>query len=85
MTRGGEQHWGPVTNTVARGNTVRLTGAKSFGFGCYGGCTPGILTLRRNTISAGWYVGWADGTFRTVENRYRGELWFDLGPGDRMM
>ncbi|WP_193605888.1 right-handed parallel beta-helix repeat-containing protein [Nocardioides dongkuii] len=83
MTRGGAQVWGPVNGTVAERNRVRLTGAHSFGFGCYGGCTPRILTLRDNTISAGWYVGWVDGTFDSANNRYRGELWFDLGPGDR--
>ncbi len=85
MTRGAGQVWGPVVNTVAQGNTVSLTGAKSFGFGCYGGCTPEILVMRRNSISAGWYVGWADGTFRSSDNTYRGEVWFRLGPGDRAM
>ena len=85
MTRGAGQVWGPVYNTVVEANRVTLTGAKSFGFGCYGGCTPKILVMRGNLISAGWYVGWADGTFRTTGNTYRGELWFRLGPGDRMM
>lgn len=83
QTRGAGQHWGPVTGTIVDGNTVRLSGAKSYGFGCYGGCTPNILDLRRNTILAGWYVGWADGTFRSANNLFRGEIWFELGPGDR--
>jgi hypothetical protein len=82
MTRGAGQVWGPVIDTVAEGNTVRLTGEKSFGFGCYGGCTPTNLVMRGNTISAGWYVGWVDGTFTTTGNTYRGELWFPLGTGD---
>lgn len=82
MTRGPGQTWGPVVGTVAEHNTVRLTGAKSFGFGCYGGCTPKILTLRRNVIVAGWYAGWADGTFASAQNIYGGEIWFDLARTD---
>jgi hypothetical protein len=82
MTRGPGQVWGPVVDTVASGNTVRLTGAKSYGFGCYGACTPAHLVLSDNDIRAGWYVGWVDGTFTTTGNTYRGELWFPLGRGD---
>ncbi|MGV3564036.1 MAG: right-handed parallel beta-helix repeat-containing protein [Nocardioides sp.] len=82
MTRGPGQVWGPVVDTVATGNTVRLTGAKSYGFGCYGACTPAHLVLSDNDIRAGWYVGWVDGTFTTTGNTYRGELWFPLGRGD---
>lgn len=82
MTRGAGQVWGPVRDTVAAHNEVRLTGAKSFGFGCYGGCTPTILTLRHNVIVAGWYAGWADGTFASSDNVYGGEIWFPLSPSD---
>lgn len=83
MTRGPGQVWGPVTDTVAERNTVALTGEDSFGFGCYGGCTASHLVMKDNTISAGWYVGWVDGTFTSTGNTYSGELWFPLGPGDR--
>lgn len=82
MTRGAGQVWGPVRDTIAEHNDVRLTGAKSFGFGCYGDCTPGILKLRHNVIVAGWYAGWTDGTFGSSDNVYGGEIWFDLSPSD---
>lgn len=83
MTRGPGQHWGPVTDTRAKKNTVTLTGDGSFGFGCYGKCTPQHLELKRNSISAVHYIGYVDGTFTTENNLYeRGELWFKLGPGD---
>lgn len=85
MTRGAGQTWGPVRGTVAEHNSVRLTGAHSFGFGCYGGCTPGILRLQRNILVAGWYVGTVDGRLATTDNLFRGELWFPLGPGDRVV
>jgi hypothetical protein len=84
MTRGAGQVWGPVTDTVAEYNDVRLTGAKSFGFGCYGGCTPSILALGHNTIVAGWYAGWADGTFASSDNVYGGEIWFLLSLTDSL-
>lgn len=84
MTRGPGQHWGPVVGTTATRNDVRLTGPGSFGFGCYGGCTATHLVMRDNTVSARRYVGWVDGTFASSGNVWSGEVWFPLGPGDRV-
>jgi hypothetical protein len=74
VTRGAGSELGPVRGTVARRNTVRLTGPSSQGFVCHAGCTPDLLTVEGNIIDVTWKVGHADGPIRERRNLYRGQL-----------
>jgi hypothetical protein len=84
VTRGAGSDLGPVLGTVARRNTVRLTGPSSQGFVCHAGCTPDLLTIEGNIIDVTWKVGHADGPIRERRNLYRGALAeFTLDPTSR--
>ncbi|RHW22787.1 hypothetical protein D0Z08_31080 [Nocardioides immobilis] len=58
ITRG-ESTFGPVRDTVATHNSVRLTGAGSKGVSCHPNCTAGILKIGSNVIQAA-DVGYAE-------------------------
>lgn len=51
ITRGASA-FGPVRDTVATHNSVRLTGARSIGVSCHPNCTQDILKLGSNVIQA---------------------------------
>jgi hypothetical protein len=74
VTRGARSELGPVRGTVARRNTVRLTGPASQGFVCHAGCAADLLTVEGNIIDVTWKVGHADGPIVERRNIYRGEL-----------
>lgn len=74
ITRGAESSWGPVLDTRADRNDVRLTGARSEGFVCHAGCSPRILTMTYNVVSAVRKIGYADGPFGGGHNRWLGGL-----------
>lgn len=63
VTRGAESGYGPVTGTRLYNNSIRLTGANSQGFVCHAGCSPEILRMRNNIVSAVKKTGYADGVF----------------------
>ncbi|MBD8869392.1 right-handed parallel beta-helix repeat-containing protein [Nocardioides donggukensis] len=84
VTRGGGSRHGPVLGTVARHNTVLLTGRRTEGFWCDGGCGTGVLRLTRNIIVSHGRIGYADGPFASRSNVYwQGSLETPLGRGDR--
>jgi hypothetical protein len=68
--RGAGSKWGPNLRTVAWNNTVYLTGAKSQGIVCTGGCAPDILDLRNNLIWTEWKAVYVDGQPREDHNLY---------------
>ena len=58
-TRGTGDYWGPVYGTVARHNSVRLTGKGSETFWCGGICGPKVLKLYDNILVAPARIGFA--------------------------
>ena len=81
VTRGGQDGYGPVANTRLLNNTVVLTGGRSQGFVCHGGCSGGVLMMRNNIIQAAEKAGYADGAFDEDYNFYGGGITqFPLGP-----
>lgn len=71
VTRGAST-FGPVRDTVATHNSVRLTGAGSKGISCHPNCTPGILQIGSNVIQAA-DVGYAeapDGSLAAISLGY---------------
>lgn len=80
-TRGADSEYGPVRRTIAEHNTVYLTGARSQGFVCHGGCELDLLRLRDNVIHAVWKVGYTDGPVDDGYGLYSGgDLQFTIGP-----
>jgi hypothetical protein len=73
VTRGAGSELGPVHGTVARRNTVRLTGPSSQGFVCHAGCDRHLLTLEGNIIDVSWKIGFADGPLVERRNLFRGQ------------
>jgi hypothetical protein len=88
VTRGPNDHYGPVWGTRAYNNSVYLSGSRAFGIICDGGCGPGILVLRNNIVWSEDIVGYADAAFAESNNLYwrangSPKVWFPLGPGSR--
>ena len=84
-TRGAESGYGPVRGTRLEHTTIHLTGDRSEGFDCHGGCNPAILRMRNNIVQAVQKVGFADGSFDEDHNLYwGGERRFRAGPHSRV-
>ncbi|WP_439381767.1 right-handed parallel beta-helix repeat-containing protein [Amycolatopsis lexingtonensis] len=86
VTRGGEDQNGPVTGTVFRNNSVRLSNAESEGFVCYGGCTNQTLKLTQNVVQAAMKVGYADIGWTATDHNvfYGGQRQFTPGATDKV-
>jgi hypothetical protein len=81
IMRGAKSPWGPTANTEVYHNTVYLTGARSEGLICYGGCSEAVLTARNNVFWAEHKAIYADGPFGESHNlfwRRGGDPWIDL-------
>jgi hypothetical protein len=86
VTRGAEDGNGPVTGTVFRNNSLRLSNAESEGFVCYGGCTNQTLTLTQNVIQAAMKIGYADDGWTATDHNvfYGGQRQFTPGATDKV-
>ncbi|GII63841.1 hemolysin [Sphaerisporangium krabiense] len=62
ITRGRGHGVGPVTGTLAAGNSVYLPGRHTIGVSCADGCSAKILRLRNNVVKVGGLVGFEDGS-----------------------
>lgn len=71
ITRG-ESAFGPVNDTVATHNSVRLTGRGSMGISCHPNCTPTILKIGSNVIQAAdaGYAEAPDGSLAKISTGY---------------
>lgn len=86
VTRGAEDGNGPVTGTVFRNNSVRLSNAESEGFVCYGGCTNQTLKLTQNVIQSAMKVGYADDGWTATDHNvfFGGQRQFTPGGTDKV-
>jgi hypothetical protein len=73
LTRGASDEFGPVQNTTVANVTLWLTGARSQGLVCYGGCTTELLTVR-NTIVVADQAVYVDGPFTDQSNLFSGTV-----------
>lgn len=81
VLRGAQSAWGPTANTEVYHNTVYLTGARSEGLVCYGGCSEGVLAAHNNVFWVEHKAIYADGPFSESHNlfwRSGGDPWLDL-------
>ena len=69
-TRGPNHRAGPNPGTEAYNNSVYLTGSRSVGVSCGGGCSASYLRLHNNIIWAENRIGSADGAFDEGHNIY---------------
>lgn len=90
ITRGANDSFGPVTETVFSNNKVTLSGAgsakgKVSGIVCYGGCTSASLELRSNSVRVSGTnssTGWVDKGFANSDsNTYSPAYPTNLVPG----
>ncbi|WP_370965357.1 right-handed parallel beta-helix repeat-containing protein [Amycolatopsis sp. cg9] len=86
VTRGADDRNGPVTGTVFRNNSVRLSNADSEGFVCYGGCTNQTLELTQNVVQAAMKVGYADTGWTATDHNvfFGGQQQFTPGATDKV-
>lgn len=83
VTRGPGDQFGPVAGTVARNNSVRLTGGGTTGVYCWGGCSPATLALWNNVLDVQHAITWTDGPTAGGNNVYwKGYLSTEMMPGD---
>lgn len=81
VTRGAASVYGPVLATRIFNNTVVLSGARSQGFVCGGGCSGAILSMRNNIFVAAGKAGYADARFDEDDDVFSGGVTqFVLGP-----
>ena len=86
VTRGAQDGNGPVTGTVFRNNSVRLSNAESEGFVCYGGCTNQTLKLTQNVIQSAMKIGYADDGWTATDHNvfFGGQQQFTPGATDKV-
>jgi hypothetical protein len=81
VTRGAQDHFGPVRDTRVYNTTAVLTGKDSKGVVCYAGCGPGILTLRNDIVVAVGAALEADAPFEETDDVFSGTIaGVELGP-----
>jgi hypothetical protein len=86
VTRDAGDQNGPVTGTIFRNNSIRLSNAESEGFVCYGGCTNRTLTLTQNVIQAAMKIGYADDGWTATDHNvfFGGQQQFTPGATDKV-
>jgi hypothetical protein len=64
VTRGANDHYGPVLRTRFIHNSGYLTGSHSYAVQCYGGCNADIFSMSDNVIWCNWLAAYIDGNAR---------------------